>query len=569
LNRNPDRPDEACPHAEDPPYFHYASYVVGYDEALSKPLQTLVELQDYNEVKHAYRKWMLETPSSAHVCFLDITYKRIDKDGELYQVLITPPSSADTYSNLLDRFFEQGYAMAAHPVFSQGLPIFSNRAGGAIATPETEEELRVCLENTLLECEDRRVLWWQGGLSEPVAGVFQGHDNADAYVEVKRSPVELNNSNAATLSRTSIFEVWKRWIGEVDAKASDLRSNLGVCPGFLAAAPIGITTEAGYHLLASVFLGLDKGCTTEQVNDLLRRVYLQVFSANASYIGAIVGRYQQRQNEIASAQHEIKRVADAITASSPAVILDTVRTYFFTLFGISGEFVNKMIAEKKAPQPFMEAHRRPSLQTFFETALRQAAALQKVSTWCSGPGAPTDDAIARSGLEQYTGSVQKLVVFEVPDQVSWTRVISLDERRSEVYWVAWNGIVAAYRNALRHGYEPDDPLAGLLTVLPASGRIVRILNLAAYYAKEDPPMESGTGSVLRNYVREASCDEKKVRLHQLTREEFERESCTRPAISNWSRLLYHYQPAIRPSETSKYRTVWLTEFPLPEFLFVP
>jgi hypothetical protein len=164
--------------------------------------------------------------------------------------------------------------------------------------------------------------------------------------------------------------------------------------------------------------------------------------------------------------------------------------------------------------------------------------------------------------------------FEVPDSISWTRPCSLDrhvaKERAQIYWLSWNAVVAAYRNALRHMFPPQ---LQSLTVLPDSASLLRIFNTATYWIRKDAPrMESGTGAVLRNYVREAGCDRARVRIRELTSVEFKAECLRHPGLRHWwttpaSAPLHYDQQGLRESQASDYRTVWVTELPLPEFLF--
>lgn len=286
--------------------------VLRYDGAtLDAPLHAYVTPEQRQHFIESYVYWLdRKTPPgdevslATRVCFLDITYFRDASEEALANattLLIGPRDegagidSVGAYDAALNSFLSES-SLAAHPVFRNGLPAFSDGAGGPMCFAETYTELNDLLDSDTPQVSDG-FLWWTTDGPEGVRHRPTSHQRIPLAGTFK----SLSAYSPGLQDRVTITSAWQAYVGAVMDRSTRIRSARDRPVATVVALPVGTRSSEGarrgnYQLVAMLFAGIDEDESRDQSLSRRAAVYLievmmaQLYRANARYVGELIGR---------------------------------------------------------------------------------------------------------------------------------------------------------------------------------------------------------------------------------------------------------------------------------------
>jgi hypothetical protein len=184
----------------------------------------------------------------------------------------------------------------------------------------------------------------------------------------------------------------------------------------------------------------------------------------------IEGALKQRQDQYIIQAHEIKKVTNSIAGETPAHVLDQIRVYFNTLFGIT---VDALFEQGAAAFPSDYAA-GDSLFEFVRNAMRVAARIGVIISWTSSGNTQRDESELAKAAEN---DVDRLEIFF--DNLKITAGVDKNK------WSFFAALVCGLRNVLKH--SPSNSKIKILR-RDRTGLIV-ILNEATWFMRGDGQMK--------------------------------------------------------------------------------
>ncbi len=501
--------------------FFAMTEVIGHGRELNTPLQTYLGEQGTSRLPRAYADWIHKSGLSSRICFLDITFSRVENPGDILTLVFAPDEDRYTiYTEALSQYISSGHTMAPHQVFQRGLPSF--RRGEETVRPKTSEQLAECFGDSTLHLVDEGILLWKRKdvtkrrkLAEQDVPKFSGQ----VYQISKDYERQGGQDFFKEVSCKPITVAWDKWIEKLTSEAHRLTNPRGENLSLLVAAPLGFystPTDVEFTQVASVFFGLGGTANKEVAFRLLRWVSLHLYLANASFMGTQL----QQAEEFDFAQHEIKHVINGIRPDSPPVVLISIRQYFNTLFGIAGDQVSDLREQKALPEEFLQGN---TLREFVRNAAKAAARIECVVLMCADAEIPQNKGEAERGIDAFITEV--LDQFDDSDFGRDIQIpASRNSKQTEHLWQFFNALTAGLRNIIKHGFIPGQSCDQKISARREPGHGDLLLK---NYKKKDDEQKSerrfGTLRVLRYCVREYGGAVERVTIRVLPSEDPSKE----------------------------------------------
>jgi hypothetical protein len=504
--------------------------VLGYGSELSVPLESY-RIGGSNDTLHShYAKWLQNCASAPHVCFADITFWKAEDPNQVITLISAPDESrGKLYIDLLTQYIADGHTVAPHFVFRNGLPSFGRVSNPQeVIQPEDEDSLVECYKDPTLTHKEEQILFWRGPNREP-SNTKTPYPPATFCVNsfpTSSSYTQMGGpSFFEDVSKRPISEQWIAFINALRPLSGDLTNAMGDPLALVVGAPIGYRRSVRsneYVQIASVFFGLGASAGEADAYELLRWITLHLYVENMTFLAHREGEQQQQAREYESAQHEITRIVNIIRASSPPVVLETIRTYFNTLYGISGSKLVGGREQGSFPVGFLSAR---TLRDFIRSALDEAARIECLVRMSRVPMQGESDAKAQ--LDDFAGCVLKAATHSAAcdaDKVLIPRSLGDDE--NEKLWFFSNALTAVFRNVIQHGFDDRRKLQQQIDICVVTRGGAALLqidnhevnpggNIADRVARLKWSHEPKTLRTVKHYVRRFGGEENQVRIEPL------------------------------------------------------
>jgi hypothetical protein len=290
--------------------------------------------------------------------------------------------------------------------------------------------------------------------------------------------------------------------------------------GILASVPLGMLyrespfPEGGFpsHFKGGLWAWfVPKGSDVKpeherKAKELLRVMWLLLtasYSARSEEVHAEKARMMEQETTFEATAHEVKRVVGSIRKGVDPYVLESIRLYFDTLFGVAGwSFDHEDHSGLLTPE-FLESK---TLKSLIESSARFAMRIHRVALMCVRDKFPDNPQGAVEELIKT--DLGNLDLSEVPESP-----VSLEsEGAKRAVWLFYNAIGAALRNAFQHNDEVLDKSVRFSLL----GGLLRIDNFGIGSVGQRPKVNlGGSEKTIRHYVGLYGGDAKKVSIEKV------------------------------------------------------